>query len=270
MLVDTHCHINMIVKTKFDVLMQNNEVEMAQEILYDAQSFGISRIINVGTSLIESKNCITLAKRFPNIYASIGIHPNDLSEKWKEELNSLKKFLINKQENKIVAIGEIGIDMYRPGFNLQKQQDAFKVQIEMALENDLAIIVHSRNAPEETLKTLEEYSNDISRCVVHCFSEDLGFANQVILWGFYIGIGGTITYPKNNVLREVVQKINLKNVVLETDAPFLPPQIIRGKQNQPKYIKTIAEFIAELRNEDLEKIAQQTTKNAFALFNLPL
>jgi TatD DNase family protein len=258
----------MMVKNEFDILMQNNQFDLARNILEEAKNNEVTRIINVGTSLIESKNCVALAKKFENIHAAIGIHPNDLNSSWKTELNALKIFLKNKKENKIVAIGECGIDMYRPGYDLQKQKDAFKAQIEIALENDLAIIVHSRNAPEETLRSLEEFHKEIKRCVIHCFSEGFDFANQIISWGFFLGIGGTLTYPKNNLLREISKTISLENIVLETDAPFLPPQIIRGQQNHPKYIKTIAQYLSEIRNESFEKISNQTSKNAFKLFAL--
>jgi len=268
MLIDTHCHINMMVKTEFDTPMQPDDFMAARNIINESCAADVTTIINVGTSLIESNNCIELAKKFPQVYSAIGIHPNDLTENWVSDFKKISSLAKNKEANKILGIGETGIDMYRPGFNLQRQKDAFKAQIELALEHDLAIIVHSRSAPEETLRSLEEYNKDIKRCVIHCFSEGFDFAETVIDWGFVLGIGGTITYPKNDLLRDIVNKIDLKSIVLETDAPFLPPQIIRGKQNHPKYIKTIAEFIAQIREQSFEKIAQQTTQNSRKLFNI--
>jgi TatD DNase family protein len=159
--------------------------------------------------------------------------------------------------------------MHYPDYNLNRQRDAFKAQIELALEHNLALVVHSRDAYDETLKILEEYKNNSMRATMHCFSYDQAFANIVTSWGFVLGIGGPITYPKNNELRNVVLNADLKNIVLETDAPFLPPQVIRGKQNHPKEIATIAQYIAELRGETFDVIAQQTTDNALKLFNLP-
>ena len=160
------------------------------------------------------------------------------------------------------------MDMHYPDYNLARQRDAFKAQIELALEHNLALIVHSRDAYDETLRILEEYKNNIRGAVMHCFSYDRAYADTVIAWNFVLGIGGTVTYPKNNELRTIVQNIDLQHIVLETDAPFLPPQSMRGKQNHPKYIRDIAEYIAQLRGESFDVIANQTTQNALALFKL--
>jgi len=267
MLIDTHGHINMMVKNSFDTPMQESDISKAKRIINEAHAARVSLIINVGTRSIENQNCILLAQNFNSVFATVGIHPND-SDTWQEDLALLKKWLQNKKENKIVGIGECGIDMHYPGYNLNRQRDAFKAQIELALEHDLALIVHSRDVYDETLKILEEYKNNISRATMHCFSYDQAFANIVTNWGFVLGIGGTVTYPKNNELRNIVTNCDLKNIVLETDAPFLPPQVIRGKQNHPKEIATIAHYIADLRGEIFETIEQQTTENALNLFNL--
>lgn len=266
MLIDTHCHLNMIIKKKFDTLLNQEELEIAQNYIVDAEKNGVNIIINVGTSLEESLNSIKLAKKYENVFATIGIHPNDLKSNWKKELDNLAKKII--PENKIVGIGECGMDKHYPEYNLQRQTDGFKTQIELALEKDLGLVVHTREAPDETLKILEEYKNDIKRGIIHCFSEDLEFAELVTSWNFCIGLGGTITYPKNERLREVAQKIPLEKIVLETDAPFLAPQVIRGKLNTPKEILTIAQYIADLKNIDLKEVADKTTKNAKFIFNL--
>ncbi|MEX0940894.1 MAG: TatD family hydrolase [Candidatus Babeliales bacterium] len=266
-MIDTHCHINMMIKKKFDVPIVSSELPHAKIIIEEAQQAQVNYIINVGTSLIESKNCIELAKTFKNLYASIGIHPNDCTAQWLKDFKELKPLLQKKESNKIIAIGECGFDKHYPGYNLQRQRDAFKAQVELALENDLPIIIHTRDAKDETLDALSEFSKDNIKGVIHCFSEDLAFAKEVINLNFLLGIGGTLTYPKNNILRQVFTTINLEHIILETDAPFLPPQIIRGKENHPKYILTIAEYLAEIRNESLLTIATQTTANARKLFN---
>ncbi|MDR3646373.1 MAG: TatD family hydrolase [Candidatus Babeliales bacterium] len=268
MLIDTHSHINIMVKKTFDTLMQAEDFINSRNIINEAATNNVTKLINVGTSLIESINCIELANRFENVYAAIGIHPNDLTGDWKKELNELKKELLNKKSNKIVAVGECGVDKHYPDFNLQRQEDAFKAQIELALENNLAIIVHSRDAYDETLKILEEYKNNNMRGVIHCFSEDLNFAKTTISWWFVIGIGGTLTYPKNNTLREVANTVSLNDIVLETDAPFLPSQSMRGKQNHPQNILIIAEYLAALRNISLDEVAKQTTDNVERIFRI--
>ena len=268
MLIDTHCHINMMVKKTFDILLKQDELVQAKNIIHDAHKNGIKTIINVGTSIIESKNCIALAKMYDTVFATIGIHPNDCNESWRSDIGALKKLLMHKKENKIVGIGECGIDLHYPNYNLPRQEDVFKAHIELALEHDLALVVHSRDAADETLKIIDTYKKDIKQGTMHCFSYDNAIAQDVINMGLMLGIDAPITYPKNNELRNLVTTVDLKHIVLETDAPFLPPQEIRGKQNHPKYIKTIAEFIAQLRNQSFEDIAQQTTNNAQMLFGL--
>ncbi len=268
MLIDTHCHLNMMIKSDFDVLLSPAQVSNAKTIIDQAAVDGVSTIINVGTSLVESRNCVMLAQEFESVYATVGIHPNDATDDWRTELQELEVLLKQKEQNKIVGIGEAGIDKHYPDYNLQRQVDAFRAQIELALTYDVGLVVHSRDAYDETLRALEEYVRHEPRAVMHCFSYDQNFADQIISWKFKLGIGGTITYPKNNELRSVVKAVNLSDMVLETDAPFLPVQAMRGKQNAPKYIKTIAEYVAELRQQPFEDVAQETTAAAKKLFSL--
>lgn len=268
MLVDTHCHINMMVKKTFDTILTHEEIKAAGDVVKHAHSKNVNFIINVGTSLIESKNCITLAHEYKPILAVIGIHPNDLTQNWKTDLKELQVLLAHKQDNKIVGIGECGLDFHYPEFKIQQQKDALKAQIELALENDLGLVVHTRDAGDETLRVLEEFKGQITKGIIHCFSEDINFAKTVIEWGFAIGIGGIITYPKNNYLRDIVSTVSLQSIVLETDAPFLPIQSMRGKQNHPHYIFDIAQYIAQLRNETLDEVTNQTSANASRIFDI--
>lgn len=270
MLIDTHCHINIMVKGNFDVPLSQQEIADAKAIVDAAAQHQVKTIINVGTSVIESENCSALAQAYANILASVGIHPNDCTPTWRQDFEQLKRMVREKEKNKIVAIGECGLDRHYPDYNIQRQKDAFKAQIELALENDLALIVHTRDAYEETLRSLEEFKGQISRGVIHCFSEDQAFANTVIEFGFVIGIGGTLTYPKNEALRDIVRTTALENIVLETDAPFLPLQENRGKKNHPQSINPIAHYVAQLRSISFEEVAEQTTKNAQKLFALEL
>lgn len=267
-LVDTHCHINSMIKESFDIPLTQDSLPAAAEIIKQAAAHGVMRIINVGTSLIESHNCLVLAKTFEHVWASVGIHPNDATENWLADFKEIAALTKKHRENKIVAIGECGLDRHYPDYNIARQIDAFKAQIELALEYDLAIIVHTRDAYDETLKVLEEYRNQVSRGIIHCFSEDLAFAQIALSLGFSIGLGGTITYPKNNILRSVATTIPLESIVLETDAPFLPIQSMRGKKNHPQYIYDIAYFLSGLRNLTLEDVARVTTLNACRIFNL--
>lgn len=268
MLVDTHCHLNMLVKKEFDVHLTTSQINDAKKFIDEATSAGVTKIINVGTAVIESQNCIELAKEYPNVWATVGIHPNDLEVTWEKQIEEIQNMVVNKKTNKICGIGEIGMDKHYPKYDINRQASAFRKQIELALESDLAIVVHSRDAREETLEVLKEYKGAIKRGIIHCFSEDLDFAKQVIDMGFHLGIGGTTTYPKNDALRSIVQEISLDNIVLETDTPFLPPQAIRGQKNTPAQIKNIATYIANLKNCSLETVAQKTTANTEKIFKI--
>lgn len=272
MLVDTHCHLNMMVRD-YKIKNRDNpftETENAQCLAFidEANKHQVSTIINVGTDLIESIRCIEIAKLSPQIFATIGLHPTDAKkDSWKNTISKFKTLLSDKN-NKIVGIGECGIDRYHH-YEAQLQKDVFKAQIELALEHDLALVVHSRDAAEETLEILEQYKNESNfRGTMHCYSYSPDYAQEILKMNFMLGLGGTITYKKNEHLRKVAQETPLSRIVLETDAPFLAPQEHRGKLNKPAYIKNIARFLAELRNEPFETIATQTTKNALELFNI--
>lgn len=257
-----------MVKKDFDVPLTTKQITQAQHIVDEAKKEDVLKIINVGTSLIESNNCIALAKKITNVFATVGIHPNDCTEQWRNDIKELTALVKEKETNKIVGIGECGIDRHYPEYNLQRQYDAFKAQIELALTYDLGLVVHSRDAYDETLRVLEEYARHKLRAIMHCFSYDQGFAQQVIAWGFKLGIGGTVTYPKNETLRTVVYNASLQDMVLETDAPYLPPQSMRGLENSPSKIKVIAQFIADVKKEAFEKVAEQTSHAAKQVFRV--
>lgn len=264
MLIDTHCHINMIIKKEFDVLLSDNNLELVQIIINQSSNNDVKILLNVGTSLIESINSVKLSNNFNNIYSSVGIHPNDLNKDFKEEIKEIEKLILNNK--KIVAIGECGLDFHYPDYNINKQIEAFKTQIDLALRYNLPLIVHSRDAYQETLEVLNKFKDNNLKGTIHCFSYDIKFAKEVINLGFKIGIDGPITYPKNDNLREVVKSLDLSYILLETDSPFLPPQIIRGKQNLPLYLKFIAEFIAGILSISYKEVSLKTTENAMNLF----
>lgn len=257
-----------MTKEQFDVPMEEAHYKAAQLTIELAQAHQVDIIINVGTNLVESRNCIELAKRYTSNYAVIGIHPNDATRGWRDDIKEMNKLAQQKDALKIVGIGECGMDFHYPDYNKQIQADLFRAQIELALNHDLALVVHTRDARDETLQILEEYCQDIKRGVIHCFSEDAAFARQVIAWGFVIGIGGTVTYPKNNELRDVTRTSQLSSIVLETDAPFLPPQSKRGTKNSPVNIPEIAAYIAQLKGIHVDEVMKQTTTNARNLFQL--
>ncbi len=268
MFIDTHCHINIMVKESFDRLLTDQELHDAAAVIEQAKAAGVTTIINVGTSLVESLNCLSLAKRYPEVFATVGIHPCDATPDWQKDFKIIAQHAKEWQQHRIVAIGEVGLDFYHKPFDAPRQRDCFKAHIELALEHNLALSIHVREAGQELLRVLDEYHKQIKRAVIHCFSQPQDFADEVLKWGFYLGIDAPITYPKNELLRSVVINAPLTSLVLETDAPFLPPQALRGKKNHPAYIAMFAGVIADLKGVSVEEVAAVTTKNAQKLFGL--
>ncbi|MBV8661330.1 MAG: TatD family hydrolase [Candidatus Dependentiae bacterium] len=274
MLIDTHCHINIMLRgfsteSTFPAF-STDELNRAQNIIQQAYDHDTKLIINVGTSLKESLDCIKLAEIYKNCFAIVGIHPNDADENWKKDLDHINSYAKNAIENKIIGIGECGIDLHYENYNLSRQQDAFKAQIEIALKYNLGLSIHSRDAAEETFKIIDQYrKEDNFKGIMHCYSYDQGYADEAIKSKLVLGIGGTLTYPRNETLRSIVKNVELSDIVLETDAPFLPPQKMRGTENYPANIKIIAEYIANLRQTSYENVANTTTATVKKLFQLP-
>lgn len=273
MLIETHCHMNIMLRNftenKIFKSLTDQELTTCQNIIDQAAISQVTTIINVGTDLNESLLCIEIAKHFSNCFATIGLHPNDAQNNWQDIIESFKNLAEQKKELKIVGVGECGIDKHYPDYDLKRQQNVFHAQIQLALEHNLALVIHSRDADIETYEILASYKNEPNfKGTIHCFSSDEIYAQKYIDLGFVLGIGGTLTYPKNEVLRSVVRSVPLEKIIFETDAPFLPPQIIRGKQNSPAQIRTVADFVSELKNEPILKVmavTAQTTKKLFGL-----
>lgn len=265
MFIDTHCHLGMMVQQE-EKKLSEEQLCLIDKIIDNVCNENVKIIINIGASACGSYNSILLAQRYQSVFATIGIHPCDCDELWLKELVDLEAFLKNKKKYKIVGIGETGLDFYHKPFNKERQKDAFKAHIELALNYTLPLVVHAREASDDVLKILEPYIKHGLTGVLHCFSHEDHVAQQLLDWNFYIGIDGHITYPKNNELRAIIKRVPLNKLLLETDAPFLPPQQFRGKQNSPRYIPLIAQFIAAIREINVQEVAQQTTANAYALF----
>lgn len=272
-MVDTHCHLHIMVKNFSENAIftpfTSHELEECKKILQDAANNQVHTLINIGTNLTESLLCIELAKHFSNCFATIGLHPNDATENWEKDMQGFQNLLENKTLLKIKGIGECGIDLHYPNFNLSLQKEVFHAQIQLALKHNLPLVIHSRDADLETYQALADYQGEKNlRGTIHCFSSNEDYAAKYIDLGFVLGFGGTVTYPKNAILRDVAQTIPLEKIILETDAPFLPPQTLRGKKNSPANIKIIAEFIAKLRGESFETITTITTQTSKVLFDL--
>ncbi len=267
MITDTHCHLDIMLS--FDkVVFDKSMLEPIKTIVDRAIANDVTRLINVGCDIPSTKNSLFFSEVFKNIYAIAGIHPTECNDDWKPLVSELKKVVLNRSKNsKLVAIGEIGLDFYHKPFNAQKQKDAFLAQLDFALEQNFPVQIHVRDAKDELLELLKPYKGQV-RGNIHCFQQDYQFARDVIDLGFLIGIDGPIDYPKNDALRQVVKDVSLANILLETDAPFLPPQRFRGKKNEPAYLKIVAQSIADLLGVSLEDVARETTENAIKHFNL--
>ena len=206
-----------------------------------------------------------LSERYPDhCFPMLGLHPCDVKANYKEELDSISKEIAQR---KVYAIGEIGIDLHWDKSTLSIQQEAFRTQIEWAKTLDLPIVIHCREAFDEIFEILNELKDDKLRGIFHCFSGTLEQAHKVIGLGFYLGIGGVLTY-KNSGLDKVIQDVSLEHLVLETDSPYLTPVPFRGKPNESSYLVYIAQKLADIKQVSLEEIAEVTTRNSRLVFGV--
>ena len=212
----------------------------------------------------SSKNNIYLASEFKNIYTAIGFHPHESKNIKEGDYAILEKLLL---DSKNVAVGEIGLDYYYNHSTKEVQQKAFREQIDLAKKYDLPIIIHDREAHEDTMRILKEKARGM-KVVLHCFSGDVDMAQWCLKQGYYFGIGGVVTFKNAQKLMKIVRDIPLNNLLLETDSPFLTPAPYRGRINEPKYIPLIAKKIAELKNKKISEIAKETTFNAENFFGI--
>ena len=251
-MIDTHAHIN--------VVEYENDVE---EVIINAYAKNVLGMLVVGIDIETSLKAIALSKKYNNLFPTAGVHPNEVD---KFDLRKLESII---NSNKIYAIGECGIDLFWTKENLKKQIQVFDKHIELAVMYDLPIIVHTRDAFYEVYSRLLPYKGKI-RGVFHCFSGSVEQAKKALDLGFYLGIGGMVTFGKFVEFKDIVKRVNIKRLLLETDCPYLAPTPFRGKRNEPAYLEyTIAE-IAAIKNLSIEEVDEVTTKNAIELFKLEI
>jgi len=207
---------------------------------------------------------LNAVRQFPEVYGSVGFHPHDASKLTKSLLQKIRQ--LAEEQHKLIAIGEIGLDYHYMNSPAEIQQQAFRKQLQLAVELNLPVILHSREAETDTLNILQEFPVP-SHGVAHSFTSSIEMARTLVEMGWYLGINGIVTFKNAEELRKVVRWLPLDRLLLETDSPFLAPTPFRGKPNKPAHIPAIATFIAELRDISLEELAQQTTANAQRLFN---
>lgn len=252
--IDTHCHLD------FPQFEADRE-----EVIKRANSAQVKYIINIGSSLEGSRKSVELAQKYGNIYASVGIHPHDAQKAGKSDLELIKKLA---DEEKVVAIGEIGLDFYKNFSPAAEQRKIFSELLKISSEKKLPVIIHNREADNETLEIITSILGKKINGVVHCFSSDEQFLKKCLELSFYISFTANITYPKAENLRQLVKITPIERILLETDAPFLPPQPCRGKRNEPAYLKYLIEEISRLKNLSSDDVMRITTHNAKTLFSL--
>ncbi len=252
-MIDSHCHLYF---DKFDGQREN--------LIEAAADASVHTIINIGIDIDSSQACIDLACRHDNLFATVGVHPHDAKDAGNDTIDRLRAMASDK---KVVAIGEIGLDFYRDISPRDLQCDLFHKQLELAIELSLPVVIHTRNAMDETLQIVRQYASKLSGGVFHCFPGDVAEAEEVISLGFLIGVGGVITY-KNSGMAQMATEVDLGKLLLETDAPFLTPVPFRGKQNRPEYISIICERLSELKSITPAEVERVTDRNCQKLFGL--
>ncbi|CAM3503292.1 TatD family hydrolase [Pseudostreptobacillus hongkongensis] len=250
-LVDTHLHL-------YDDTYDENRDEIIKQI-----NEKLDFIVNISCDYETSLSCIEYANNNDKMFATIGYHPCDISKYDEDKMKELIN--ISKNNNKIVAIGEIGLDYHWMNDPIEVQKEGFKKQIELAIENDLPIVIHTREALDDTLEIVKSYPK--LRGIMHCYP---GSYEEVlpILDRFYVGVGGTVTFKNNKIGHEMVEKMPIDRIVIETDSPYLTPVPFRGKPNNPVYVEYVVNKIAEIKNMDVEEVKRITTENAKKVYGI--
>lgn len=254
MLIDSHCHLD---RLKLERYQGDLGAAVAAAI-----ERGVEGMLCVGISLENRQTVIAIAQQFEHVVCSVGIHPLDIEAGLadKEQLVEWSK------ADKVVALGETGLDYYYSDQTKATQQESFIVHLQAGAETQLPVIVHTRNAKEDTLSLIQEHANLDSSGVLHCFTEDWDMARRALDLNFYISMSGIVTFKNAEQLREVARLVPLDRLLVETDSPYLAPVPFRGKPNEPQYVKEVAEFVAELKGISYQQLLDATSENFFRLF----
>ena len=252
MFIDTHCHIDSSVSG--DVYIKNAYSANVKGLIF---SFCNQDCYQAGIEFLD---------KYPDVFVSLGFHPEDADNITDKDLHCLDEVLVSS--SRIVAIGEIGLDYYWRKDNKEKQRDLFQKQLDLAVKHQMPVVIHCRDAIQELYDILSQYKGKV-KGVIHCFSGSYEMARAFIELGFVLGIGGVLTF-KNSKLYQVVEKLPLSSIVLETDSPYLTPEPHRGEMNESKYIPLIAKKIAQIKGISLSEVEKITTDNAKRVFDLPI
>lgn len=252
MFVDSHCHLDRLDMSD----------EQLKETIEFARKRGVEHFLCVSVSVKDYQPMLDKVEAYSDVSVSCGVHPLH-----QEDACSYEELLATADDDRVVAIGETGLDYFYSADTREVQKQSFIDHIKVANELNKPLIIHTRDAREETIALLKQYKQDHTNGVLHCFTESLEMAQAAIELGFYISISGIVTFKSASELRDVVKAVPLDRLLIETDSPWLAPVPYRGKQNQPGYVVEVAEFIAELKGVTVAELAEVTTKNFYTLFN---
>jgi TatD DNase family protein len=252
MFIDSHCHLNLLAEQEGGL----------EAVLAQAKDNLVDHILCISIDKASCHDIIAIAEKYPDITASVGIHPNvEQDENFShEELATLAS------HDKVIAIGETGLDYFRSEGDLEWQRDRFRTHIDVAKELKKPLIIHTREARDDTMDILEQQGAEQAGGIIHCFTENWQTAQRALDIGFYISLSGIVTFKNARELQEVAKQLPLDRILIETDAPYLAPVPHRGKTNRPAFVKHVAEFLAELRGDSIENIAEASTNNFHRLF----
>jgi TatD DNase family protein len=254
MLIDSHCHLDRLKLDKYD-----GDLSLA---IQGALERNIERMLCVGISINNRKQVVEIAEKYAQVIASVGVHPLDV----KEGLASVSDLVDWSQHEKVVALGESGLDYYYSTDDKELQQESFVIHLQAAKTSKLPMIVHTRDARKDTIELIKNHGCHDNAGVLHCFTESWEMAKQAMDLNYMISLSGIVTFKNATELKEVAKKLPADSLLVETDSPYLAPVPYRGKPNEPKYVYEVAEYVAELRGVSLEELAKQTTENFYRLF----
>lgn len=251
-IIDTHAHFD---GSSFD--------EDRDELLLSLSGLGVDAVVNVGATVKGGYDSLELSDKYPFIFAAVGVHPDEV---YNMNEDAIKGFKEVAGSEKLVAIGEIGLDYHNMGSDKETQHKWFRRQLELAVDTRLPVIIHSRDAEDDTFDVLKEYASSLKSCVMHCYSYSLETALKFKELGCVFGIGGVVTFKNGKVLQEAVKGLELSDIVLETDCPYLAPAPHRGERNSSAYLPLIAEAVADIKGVSIDVLAEATSANAKKLF----
>lgn len=256
-MIDTHVHLNF-----------EDYIDDLETVILDAEKAGVSHMVVIGIDEGSSRLAIELSKQYPALYASVGVHPSESENMFEMKATSTQFIEAMLKDEKVVAIGECGIDLYHEDYNLEYQQHVFKEQIELSKMYQKPLIIHSRSGVRACIDMLKPYQGHV-KGVFHCFNGTQEEADEILELGFYIGVNGPITFKNAKDAKDIAMHVPIERLLIETDGPYLSPEPYRGRRNQPANVKYILKTLAQLKNMSEAEVDDVTTQNAKNLFLLP-